>query len=111
MKKCPIAVVAGVTIRDVPTPPRMPKTIRNCQYSSLDGKQRSLSGCSRYDSHAPVQIPMSMMLAIIKTLPANTRSRGPLASKTGPMKMPHKKVRKMYMLKIHPIELALYCES
>jgi hypothetical protein len=54
---------------------------------------------------------MSMILAIIKTLPAKTRSRGPLASKTGPMKMPHKKVRKMYMLNIHPIELALYCES
>jgi hypothetical protein len=54
---------------------------------------------------------MSIMLAIINTLPARTRNRGPLASKMGPMKMPHKKVRKMYVLKIHPIELALYCDS
>jgi len=52
-------------------------------------------------------MPMSMILAIINALPAKTRSRGPLASKMGPMKMPHKKVRKMYVLKIHPIELAL----
>ena len=33
-KKCPMAATAGVTIRDVPAPPRMPKTIRNCQYSA-----------------------------------------------------------------------------
>ena len=52
-------------------------------------------------------MPMDIILAIINTLPAKTRSRGPLASKTGPMKMPHKKVRKMYVLKIQPIELAL----
>ena len=67
----------------------------------------SMDDCVR----VPVHIPMSMTLAIISTLPTSTRSRGPLASKIGPMKMPHKNVRKMYVLKIHPVELALYCDS
>ena len=40
MKKWPIAVVAGVTTRDVPTPPRMPKTMRKCQYSDPSSQQR-----------------------------------------------------------------------
>jgi hypothetical protein len=44
---------------------------------------------------APVYTPMSMILAIINTLPTKTRTRGPLASKTGPIKTPHRKVRKM----------------
>jgi hypothetical protein len=44
---------------------------------------------------APVHTPMSMILAIINTLPTKTRTRGPLASKMGPMKIPHRKVRKM----------------
>ena len=39
MKKCPIAVVAGVTTGNIPKPPTMPKTIRNCQYSCLVSKQ------------------------------------------------------------------------
>lgn len=50
---------------------------------------------------------MSRMLAIINMLPDRTRSLGPLASKIGPIWMPQKKVRKMYTLKIHPIELSL----
>jgi hypothetical protein len=108
MKKWPMAVVAGVTTRDVPIPPRRPKTMRNCQYSGVHSKQKTgckIGRCSY--CHAPVHTPMSMILAIINTLPAKTRTRGPLASKTGPMKMPHRKVRKMYMLKIHPTELVL----
>jgi hypothetical protein len=112
MKKCPMAVVAGVTTSDVPTPPRMPNTMRKCQYSSLHSEQVVQCGLSRDDRVCvPVHIPMSMILAIISTLPTSTRSRGPLESNIGPMKMPHKNVRKMYVLKIHPIELVLYCDS
>jgi hypothetical protein len=48
MKKCPIAVVAGVTTRDVPTPPRIPKTIRNCQYSGFCSQQRHDLGSAGY---------------------------------------------------------------
>ena len=58
-------------------------------------------------ANPPVQTPISIILPIINTLPANTSPRGPLASKTGPMKIPHRKVRKMYTLKIQPMELAL----
>jgi hypothetical protein len=36
-----MAVVAGVTIRDVPMPPRRPKTMRKCQYSDVHSQQQS----------------------------------------------------------------------
>jgi hypothetical protein len=52
-------------------------------------------------------IPMSIMLAISNKLPNRTRSLGPLASNTGPIWMLQKKVRKIYTLKIHPMELSL----
>ena len=35
MKKWPMAVVAGVTMRDVPMPPKRPKTMRKCQNSCM----------------------------------------------------------------------------
>ena len=33
LKKWPMEDTAGVKIREVPMPPRMPKTIMKCQYS------------------------------------------------------------------------------
>ena len=38
----------------------------------------------------------------VRTLPAATSQRGPLASKMGPICRPQKKARKMYTLKIQP---------
>lgn len=55
----------------------------------------------------PVHTPMSMILSIIRMLPTRTRTLDPLASKIGPTKMPQRKVKAMYMLKIHPVELSL----
>ncbi|KAI4264853.1 MAG: hypothetical protein L6R42_000058 [Xanthoria sp. 1 TBL-2021] len=74
----------------------------NCQYPSATICQekrgfQKISDDNRGKSKTNTreQIPMSMMLAIIRMLPARTRSLGPRASKTGPIWMPQKKVRKM----------------
>ena len=99
MKKWPMAVVAGVTMRDVPVPPRRPKTMRKCQNSGMRSQWEIQPWVVSFEiqefCYLPVQTPISITLPIINTLPANTRPRGPLASKTGPMKIPHRKVRKM----------------
>ncbi len=73
-KKCPIAEMEGVNTNEVPRPPRMPKTMRKCQYFW--------------------QMPRRSWEAIRRTDPAKMRWRGPQASKMGPIWIPAKKERK-----------------
>ena len=47
-----------------------------------------------------MHMPRRNMLAHIHMLPAMMRRRGPRASNMGPIWIPQKKERKMYMLKI-----------
>lgn len=80
-KKWLTAAKAGVKIKDVPRPPSTPKTRKKCQYN--------------------VHKPSRKLDRQIRMLPASTRSRGPWASKMGPICSPQKNDRKTYMLKIH----------
>lgn len=86
-KKWLAAAKAGVKIRLEPMPPSTPNTRKKCQYW--------------------VQVPRRNMERHNKMLPASTKSRGPCASKMGPIWSPQKKARKIYMENIQEIVLSL----
>ena len=68
-------------------------------------RQHSGSGQNEY---VLVHRPKSIIDATRRIPPPNTRTLGPLASKTGPIGFPQKNVRKSDRLKIHPIWPGLY---
>jgi hypothetical protein len=74
-KKCPILATGTMKINDVPIPPRIPMTMRKCQYV--------------------VQKPINTNVSTIRHEPNHIRKRGPLASKIGPIWIPQKKTRKL----------------
>ena len=93
LKKWPMEDMAGVKMREVPMPPRMPKTIMKCQYSEQDVNQGVQKRVGMY-VYSLVQLPSKKMQRSRNTVPAATSSLGPLASNTGPICNPQKNDRK-----------------
>jgi hypothetical protein len=103
MKKCPMEEMAGVKMREVPDPPRTPKTSMKCQYSVL-----KVSAQHEQDAvkNSLVHTERSNVLAIKQIEPIKMRSLGPFASKMGPIKMPAKNDKNAYIENIQEISLS-----